>query len=88
MSIFTLLYDTPARRADYISITECDKFLFAYCATRWVEEKKVVDRAVEIWLNIKKVVEKWEKLAPSKRSKEKNYQKVLQLSKITLLQQS
>ena len=85
MSIFTLLYDTPARRADYISITECDKFPFAYCATRWVEEKKVVDRAVEIWLNIKKVVEKWEKLAPSKRSKGKNYQKVLAAIKDNLI---
>ena len=70
-SIYTLLHDTPARRADYISITECDKFPFAYCATRWVEDKKVADRAVEIWPNIKKVVEKWEKLAPSKRPKEK-----------------
>ena len=39
--IYTLLHDTPARRADYISITECDKFPFAYCATRWVEDKKI-----------------------------------------------
>ena len=76
-SIYTLLQDTPARQADYISITECDKFPFAYCTTCWVEDKKVADRAVEIWPNIKKVVEKWEKLAPSKRPKGKNYQTVL-----------
>ena len=76
-SIYTLLHDTPARRADYISITECDKFPFAYCATRWVEDKKVADRAVEIWPKIKRVVEKWEKLAPSKRPKGKNYQTVI-----------
>ena len=76
-SIYTLPHDTPARRADYISIAECNKFPFAYCATRWVEDKKVADRAVEIWPNIKRVVEKWEKLASSKRPKGKNYQTVL-----------
>lgn len=76
-SIYTLLHDTPARRADYISITECDEFPFAFCATRWVEDMKVANRAVELWPNIKKVVEKWEKLAPSKRPKGKNYQTVL-----------
>ena len=81
-------YDTPARWADYISITECDQFPFAYCATHWVKYKKVVDRAVAIWPYIKKVVEKWEKLAPSKRPKGKNYQTVLAAIKITLLQQS
>ena len=84
-SIYTLLHDTPARRADYISITECDKFPFAYCATRWVEDKKVADRAVEIWPNIKKVVEKWEKLAPSERPKGKNYQTVLAAIKDNLI---
>ena len=68
-----MLHDTPARRADYISITECDQFPFAYCATCWVEYKKVADQVVEIWSNIRKVVEKWEKLTPSKRPKGKNY---------------
>ena len=38
-----MLYDTPARWADYISITECDQFPFAYCAAHWVKYKKVVD---------------------------------------------
>ena len=72
-----MLHDTPARQADYISITECDQFPFAYCATCWVEYKKVAHRVVEIQPNIKKVVEKWEKLTPSKRPKGKNYQTVL-----------
>ena len=57
-SIYPFLHDTPARRADYISISECYTFPFTYCATLWVEDKKVVDRAVEIWPNVKKVVKK------------------------------
>ena len=84
-SIYTLLHETHATRTDYVSITECGKFPFAYCATLWVKDKKVGDRAVEIWPKIKKVVEKWEKLAPSKRPKVKNIRQFLQLSKITLL---
>ena len=59
-SIYTLLHGTPARRADYISITECDKFPFGYRANCWVKDMKVSDQAVEIWSNIKKVVEKWQ----------------------------
>ena len=47
-SVYTLLHDTPARRTDYISIARYHKFPFAYCATRWFEDKKVADRAVEI----------------------------------------
>ena len=58
---------------------------FAYCASRWVEDKKVADRAVEIWPNIKKGVEKWEKLAPSKRLKGKNYQTVFAAIKDNLV---
>ena len=78
-SVYTLLHDTPARRTDYISITRYHKFPFAYCATRWFEDKKVADRAVEIWPN---------KFAPSKTPKGNIIGQFLQLSKITLLQQS
>lgn len=67
-SVYTLLHDTPARWTDYISITECNKFPFAYCATCWVEDKKVADRIVEVWPNIKKVVEKWEKFASCQKT--------------------
>ena len=67
------LHDSPARRADYISVTGSTLFPFSFCGTRWVEDKKVADRTVEIWVNTCKIIDAWQKLAPSKRPKCKSY---------------
>ena len=76
-AIYKLLRDSPARRADYISVTGSTLFPFSFCATRWVEDKKGADRAIEIWVNICKVIDVWQKLAPSKRSRCKSYTTVV-----------
>ena len=72
-AIYKLLHDSPARRADYISVTGSTLFPFSFCGTRWVEDKKVADRTVEIWVNTCKIIDAWQKLAPSKRPKCKSY---------------
>ena len=72
-AIYKLLRDSPARRADYISVTGSTLFPFSFCATRWVEDKKFADRAIEMWVNICKIIDVWQKLAPSKRPKCKSY---------------
>ena len=66
-AIYKLLHNSPARRADYISVTRSKLFSFSFCSTRWVEDKNVADRVVEMWVNICKIIDVWEKLAPSKR---------------------
>ena len=76
-AIYKLLHDSPARRADYISVTGSTLFPFSFCATRWVEDKKVADRTVEIWVNTCKIIDAWQKLAPSKRPKCKSYTTVV-----------
>ena len=76
-AIYKLLRDSPARRADYISVTGSTLFPFSFCATRWVEDKKGADRAIEIWVNICEVIDVWQKLAPSKRSRCKSYTTVV-----------
>ena len=48
-----------------------------FYATRWVEDKKVADKAVEIWVNICKIIDLWQKLVPSKRPKRKSYTTVV-----------
>ena len=53
---FRTLYDTPARRDDYISVTGSEMFPLFFCATRWVEDKPVADRLIEIWDNIVNIV--------------------------------
>ena len=45
----------------------------------------MADRALEIWPNIKKVAQKWEKITPSKTPKEKNYQTALTAIKDNLI---
>ena len=46
--MYTLFHDKPAKCADYISITESKEFPFSFCASDWVEDKRVADRVVEL----------------------------------------
>ena len=49
-----MLHGSPARGADYLSVTGLDIFPLYFCATRWVEDKKVADRLLELWENLTK----------------------------------
>ena len=71
-----ILRDTPAQREDYFNLTGYSKFPLPFVATRWVEDKGVPDRLIELWDNIKKVFDFWEGLAKSKRPKSKSYENV------------
>ena len=42
-----LLHDIPARQADYVSLTQSSEYPLFFCATRWVEDKKVSDSAYD-----------------------------------------
>ena len=53
---FQILHDSPARRADCISVSGSNILPLFFCATRWVEDKKVAERLLEIWSHISKVV--------------------------------
>ena len=53
-ALHCLFEDSPARREDYTSITESTVFPLNFCATRWVEDDKVAQRALEIWPNVEK----------------------------------
>ena len=55
-SCYQVLHDSPAPRDDYVSIKKSTKFPLAFCCTRWVEDKTVVDRLLEIWLYIMKTI--------------------------------
>ena len=57
-SLYILFHDTPARRDDYMEIiTKSNIFPLKFCATRWVENAKVANRALTILDNLKKYVE-------------------------------
>ena len=49
---YTVLHESPARRDDYQSVTGSSKVPLGFCATRWIEDKPVADRFIELWPNL------------------------------------
>ena len=53
--VFQILHNSPATRADYISVSGSNLFPL-FCATCWVEDKKFAKQLLEIMPHISKVV--------------------------------
>uniref|UniRef100_A0A1I8H1V1 Dimer_Tnp_hAT domain-containing protein n=1 Tax=Macrostomum lignano TaxID=282301 RepID=A0A1I8H1V1_9PLAT len=54
-SLYRLLKDCPARRAEYISLTKANdtQFPLKFCLVRWLENSPVASRAIAILPNLK-----------------------------------
>lgn len=48
-AIHTLFHNVPARRDDFVTVTSSSVFPLPFCAHRWVENLRVVERALEVW---------------------------------------
>ena len=48
-SLYSHLHETPARKEDYTKMTGSEVFPLQFCGHRWLENKRVAERAVEIW---------------------------------------
>ena len=48
-SLYSHLHETPARRKDYTKMTGSEVFPLQFCGHRWLEDKRVAERAVEMW---------------------------------------
>ena len=48
-SLHSHLHETPARREDYTKMTGSEAFPLQFCGHRWLEDKSVAERAVEMW---------------------------------------
>ena len=59
---FQFLHNFPARREDYECVSGSAKYPFYYCATRWVENKLVAERMIEVWPNLIKSINFWTSL--------------------------
>ena len=42
-------HNLPARRNDHADVTGSSRFPLQFCGTRWIEDKQVAPRAIEIW---------------------------------------
>ena len=79
------LHESPARRQNYETVTGATKYSIFFYAARWVESKSGADRGIEIWPNIRKLVEFWGKLPSSKQLKSKSFLKVQKAVKDKLI---
>ena len=43
---YNLFHDSLARRADYVTVTECENFPSSFCATRWLEDQNVAEETM------------------------------------------
>lgn len=48
-AMHTLFHNVPARREDYITVTNSTVFPLSLCGHRWVENLSVVERALAVW---------------------------------------
>ena len=67
------LHDSPARKENFISITESDIMPLPYCGHRWCENDKVCERAAVIWDSYTKFLKYCLTVAKSKQPKGKRY---------------
>ena len=50
--LWYLFSDAPAKKEDFMKISESKKFPLQFCATRWLEDIAVAERAIFIWPDV------------------------------------
>ena len=68
-----LLHDSSVCRAEFSSVTGLDIFPLYFYAAKWIEDKKVADRLLELWENFLKSMNFLQSLSKSKRPSCKSY---------------
>ena len=51
-ALHNLFDESPAKREDYTKITGSDIFPLPFCSHRWLKDKSVAERALQIWPQI------------------------------------
>ena len=49
---YKLFDESSAKREDYSAVTGSNKFPLPFCRNGWVEDKKVAERALQIWPDV------------------------------------
>ena len=65
-TMFKFLHNSRARRTEYLGVSSSALYPEKFCATWWVENKMVANRAVEIWDDIVELIKLFAAKAPSK----------------------
>ena len=84
-SLWYLFHDSPARRDDFKQVTGTTVFPLQFCATRWIEDSRVAERALEIWPNIEKYIKHLLMQPKSKQPMSASYSTIKEASKDVLV---
>ena len=52
-AFWKLFHDTPSQRADFMSLTECEEFPQKWCAVRWVDNARVIEKNLGLLPHVK-----------------------------------
>ena len=82
--------ESPARHDVYFEKGSSSKFPIKFCETRWIKDKEVAERALEVWASVVATVRYWESLCKPKKPKNNNsfdtlvihYQDLLMIAKL------
>ena len=84
-SIVVLVHDSQQEERDFTAVTGSTVFPLKFCATRWVEDEKVAQRAVEIWQNFEQYIAHLLKETKSKYETSASFTTVQKATKDPLL---
>lgn len=70
-AMYKIFDKAPGRRGDYEKLTK-GTYPLQFCSHRWAENKRVADRAIDIWDDIVLVVNHWSELNKSQQPSPEN----------------
>ena len=76
-ALFKFIQHSPARRSDYLKVSEAGLWPKKFVVTRWVENESVSDRAIAIWNDYVKLIDFFTSKVPSKQPKSNKSYEVL-----------
>ena len=66
-AMYKIFNELPARRDIYLKEGSSSNFPMKFCEPRWIEDKEVAERALEVWESVVATVRYWEGLSKSKK---------------------
>lgn len=84
-AMFKLFDESPARRDIYLNQGSSELFPLKFSATRWIEDKPVAERALEVWSSVTATIKHWKSLCKSSQPKNRSYETLLEHHKNRLI---
>ena len=68
-AMYNIFKESPARRDIYLKEGSSNEYPLKFCEPRWIEDKGIAERALEVWKSVVATVRYWEELSKSKKPK-------------------